>query len=137
MAALTADQNIPMRAPEREIILKVAAATTIYAGAMVAVNATGYAVPASDTAGLTVIGRASCMADNSAGADGDMVLEVLKAVYKYKTEGGSACDLADVGQDVFVLDDNTVVKTAGAVNAVVAGKCDEIDDDGDVWVAIL
>lgn len=137
MAALTGDQNIPMRAPEREVILKVAAATTIYAGALVAVNATGHAVPAADAAGLTVMGRASCMVDNTAGADGDEVIEVLKAVFKYKTDVAGACDLADVGQDVFVLDDNTVVKAAGAPAGIVAGKCDEIDDDGDVWVAIL
>ena len=54
MAALTADRDTPTSYSERVKPLKVKAAANIRIGALVAVDATGYALPASDTAGQVV-----------------------------------------------------------------------------------
>lgn len=52
------------------IAMPVAASTKVEAGNLVALNASGYLVPAADTAGLTVVGVAGKTQDNSAGANG-------------------------------------------------------------------
>lgn len=134
MAALQADRNTPMKAPERLIVLKAAASTTIYAGGLVSVNATGYAIPAADAASTRVMGRAERFIDNSAGADGDLDCVVRVAVFKLENSAGAALTLADVGKDVMVEDDQTVALTSA--NSIVAGQLEEIDEDGGVWVAV-
>lgn len=136
MAALTQDRNTKRKFKQRVVALDVAASTKIYAGAMVGVTAAGYAVPASDTAGLTIIGRAEEQVDNSSGADGDESIRVANGVFKYANAGANSVDQADIGQDVYVSDDQTVVKALGATNNIVAGKAQEIDPDGDIWVAV-
>jgi len=137
MAALTKDTNVPMRAPLREIGLKVAASTTIYAGSIVSVNASGYAIPAEDSANTTVMGRAQQHVDNSSGSNGDKTVEILKATFLLSNAASNSVDQADVGQTVYIEDDNTVVKAAGATNNVAAGMCEEIDSSGGIWVAIV
>lgn len=129
MAALTKDRNTPRRAGER-LALPVAAATTIYAGALVARNASGDAVPAANTAGLVVVGRAEAQADNSAGAAGALMVEVQTGLFAYAHAGLTR---ADIGKTVYVADDQTVTLTPG--NRVVAGVLVDVDDDG-AWVLI-
>ena len=67
MSAATAAIDTPQRAGEL-FELDVAAATTIYAGTLVAIDASGNAKPAADAAGLRVIGRAEEDVDNAAKA---------------------------------------------------------------------
>lgn len=136
MAALTQARDTLRKYLERSMPGKVAASTTIYAGAIVAKNAAGYLVPASDTAGLKVCGRADETVDNSTGANGDKLCTYSAGVFKYGTTGASALVQADDGGTAYVLDDQTVVKTAGTTNGIAAGSIDSIDDDGDIWVAI-
>ena len=69
MTALAKDKNVNSKRTERSINVKVAASTTIFAGSIVAANATGFAIPAADAAGIVVMGIAEEAADNSAGAD--------------------------------------------------------------------
>lgn len=130
MAALTADRNTPSKATFRRVKLKVKGATKIYAGALVAVVG-GYAVPAGDTVGHTVIGRAEDTVDNSAGADGAKEIEVSTGVFKYAT---ATIAQANVGADATVVDDQTLGLAAGTTNDIVAGRIEEIDSDG-VWIA--
>lgn len=136
MAALTQDRDTHQRYKPRLIPLKLAASTLIYNGSVVALNAAGYAVPASDTAGLIVVGRAESQVDNSSGADGDAEIVVSPGVFKLGTTGANAAVQADVGDNVYVLDDQTVVKAAGVTNNIVAGIMEELDGDGDVWVRV-
>lgn len=110
----------------------VAASTTIYAGTMVALNSSGYAIPAADTAGLLVIGRAEEYVDNAAGSAGDLTVNCRKGVFRYANSGSAAVDaVADVGKFAFVEDDQTVAETS--THSVKAGIVVDIDDDG-VWV---
>ncbi|MDY7001711.1 MAG: hypothetical protein SVS15_08020, partial [Thermodesulfobacteriota bacterium] len=71
MAALTADNDI-LRTQGVELAFPVAAAETIYAGALTAVNADGYALPGDDASGLIFEGVAVEQKDNSAGSNGDL-----------------------------------------------------------------
>lgn len=136
MAALTKDRNTQIKTRARSISLKVAATTKIYAGALVSVNATGYAIPSADTAGTRVIGRAEELADNTAGADGAKTIRVNKGVHHWNNAGGGpAVDQDDIGKNAMVTDDNTVGESS--TNSIVAGVIDEIDADGGIWVATL
>ena len=133
MAAQTQDRNTPFRFIGRKVEnLQVLAATDIFAGSMVCVTAAGFAVPASDTAGLSaVIGRAAERADNSLGASGDIVVCVEVGVFKYANTDlvqASKFTLAEVTFD-------NEAQVSGA-NGIVAGRVEDIDDDGDVWLAV-
>ena len=113
----------PINAPEATIgyvVLGVAAATKIYAGSLVAKNASGYAVPASNAAGLVVIGRAEAGADNSAGAAADISIVVKPGVFAYNNSVANALTIANIGKKVWIEDDNTVAGVAGT-HGTVAG----------------
>ena len=71
MTALTRDRATPYR-EGIEVEFPVAAATKIYAGSMVCINAGGYVAPAADTSGYSFAGVAMEQVDNTAGADGVM-----------------------------------------------------------------
>lgn len=140
MAALTKDRNTKSRGEKaRKIVYPVAAATKIYCGAGVAVNAAGYAVPASDTAGLLAGdiagGRAEAQVDNSAGAAGDLYIEVARGVFAFNASGLAQ---ANIGDQVTWVDDNTVGLASATTNDIVAGYLDEIDPvTGEAWVRML
>lgn len=130
MAAATLAIDTPERSGTM-LNLPVAATTKIYAGTLVALNATGYLVSASNTAGLRVIGRAEADVDNSAGADGDLSADVKISVFRFDNSGANALTIADIGATAFVEDNQTVASTAS--NKVKAGRVMAIDDDG-VWI---
>lgn len=133
MAALTADRNTPARSGSvREPPVK--AATKIYAGAMVAVDASGWAVPASTSATLKVIGRAESAVDNSGGANGDQRVRVGSGIYRYgNSASGDLIALKDVGSPCYAVDDQTVALTSASSTRSVAGSIYDVDDQG-VWV---
>ena len=56
MTTLSKNRNTRTHPLNFRQLIVAARTKTIYAGAMVAVNAEGKAVPASDSAGLTVLG---------------------------------------------------------------------------------
>jgi hypothetical protein len=129
-----ADRNTPKK-DGIEIGLAVAASTKIEAGHMVAVNAAGYAVHASDTAGLKVMGRAQETVDNTSGANGDKTVLILrKKMFKFANDSTNAVAQAHVGGNVYVKDSVTV-DSDGGTNDIVAGKCFGVETDG-VWVEI-
>lgn len=92
--------------------LGLAAATKIYANSIVAKNASGYAVPASATAGLVVVGRAVNAVDNSAGAANALDVVIEQGAFDWDIASGvNALTIADIGKAVFAQDDHTVSKT--------------------------
>lgn len=112
--------------------LGVAAATVIYAGTLVAKNSSGYAVPASDTAGLIVLGRAVETVDNSAGLAAALNITVEPGVFQYTNSGTNAVTIAHIGQLCWVEDDTIVASVAGT-DAIPAGRVLGVDGNG-VWV---
>lgn len=128
--AATAARNTDAR-PGDLLSLPVAAATTIWAGTLVARDAAGRAVPASDTAGLRAVGRAEETVDNSAGAAGDLNISIRIGCFKFANSATEAVDADDVGKMAVVEDDQTVAETSA--NKVSAGRITGVDSDG-VWV---
>lgn len=114
----------------KQVIVPVAAATLIELGNMVAVNSTGYLVPAADTTGLKVIGLASETADNSKGAAGDVTVRVFRNQSFLLEKSGLT--QANVGADVYVADSVTVKATG----SVVAGKCLSVSEPEGVQIWI-
>jgi hypothetical protein len=137
MAALAADRTTPQRAGT-ELELPVAAATKIYAGAIVAMNASGgaagYATKGATATVLRGVGVAVEQADNSAGAAGDIRVKVRRGTWRFlNSASGDQITQADIGNDCYIVDDQTVAKTNGTNTRSVAGKVQDVDAGG-VWV---
>lgn len=132
--ALTADRNTPMKDGEL-IPVPVAASKKIFAGSLVAANATGYATPGATATTLTYLGRAEEYVDNSAGADGDKTVMVRRGkAFKFKNSAGDAVTQAELGKTCYIVDDETVSKSnAGGNTQSAAGKVVGVETDG-VWV---
>lgn len=130
MAALTKDRNTTIREGER-FSYGVAASTKIYAGSLVCVTATGYAVPGSVSATLKAVGRAEERVDNSAGADGAKTINVLRGTFKFANAGDVT--IAHLQTNVYINDDQTV--SSVSTGKSVAGLCVAVDSDG-VWIKI-
>lgn len=131
MAALTADRKIISKWTGRTMAIPVAASTTIYNGALVAVNTSGYAVPAANTVGFRVIGVATKKADNSSGSAGDISVQVSTGVFAFKNDADAIAQ-ADVGRRCYVQDDQTVQDENGGAS-VIAGMVDSFDSS---WVHV-
>ena len=133
MTALTQDRNT-LRRDGNQAEPPVAAATRIHGGAIVCIGAAGYAVPGSTATTLKAVGVAEHRADNSSGANGDIRVRCRKGVHRFANSASTdAITLADVGDDCYIVDDQTVAKTSGTNTRSVAGKVFDVDADG-VWV---
>lgn len=130
---LAADRNTLMMDGEL-VTLPVAASKKIYAGALVALNATGFVTPGAVATTLTYQGRAEEQVDNSSGADGDKAVNVRKRkAFKWKNSGSDPVVQADVGKTCYIVDDETVAKTNGSSARSAAGTVVKLESDG-VWV---
>lgn len=134
MSALTQDKQIQTR-PGIETPLPVKAATVIYGGALVCCDANGYAVPGADTAGLIFKGYAVDRADNSTGDNGDVKV-VLHRRGQIKAALGHDITQANVGDAVFLVDDQTVDLTANVTHKIYCGVIDEYIDSRHAWIDI-
>lgn len=131
--ALTKDRNTPERAGD-EFSLPMADDAIIYAGGIVMQNATGYAVQGATATGQIAAGRAEEAVDNTNGGDGGKNIKVKRGVFKYKnSSSGDAITIAEIGDNCYIVDDETVAKTNGTNTRSVAGVIVGVDSDG-VWV---
>lgn len=112
----------------------MAASVTIEAGKMVCANASGYAVPAADTANFTMIGVAEETKTNDGSDGAESVLVRRLMAFKMDNAGSGGVTQASLGKDVYVKDAATVA-ASGVTNSIVAGKCVGLASDG-VWVWI-
>ena len=92
----------------------VATGSTVYAGAITAVNSSGKAIPATSAGVITVVGRA----ENTASA-GETV-KTRSGMFLYNPVSSGAIAVTDVNRKCYVADDQTVTLTSGS-SAVVAG----------------
>jgi hypothetical protein len=128
--AATAEINTPER-PGSTTSYPVAASTKIFAGTLVAINSSGDAVPAANTSGLKVVGRAEETVDNSSGDAGDLNISVKRGVFRFDNSDSAAVDADDKGKVAYVEDDMTVAETAS--ESIAAGVVLAVDSDG-VWI---
>ena len=135
MAALSADRNTPIRTAE-DFEFPVAAATLIYAGSLVCINASSLATKGAVATTLKAVGIATERADNSAGLASAIRVKVRRGCFRFaNSSAGDLIALADVGADCYIVDDQTVAKTNGGATRSIAGKIRDVDADG-VWVQI-
>lgn len=126
--ALTADRDTASRRGE-QLSVPVYQAVTIYAGALVSRNASGYLVPVTAVTTLTGAYRATETVDNSAGSSGDVSCLVETGVFRY--DNGDTITISSIGDAAYGYDDETVYKTGTGLSVV--GKIVDVDSEG-VWV---
>lgn len=132
--ALSGDRNTAERSGDL-VVLPVAAATIIYAGSLVVLNA-GFAEPGSTDTGLIAIGRAEQQVDNSLGANGDLTVRVKRGVFQFANSGGGdVIAAANIGSACYIVDDQTVAKTSDTGSRSRAGRIIDVDSRG-VWVLV-
>ena len=119
MTAITALKDT--RRQEAVILpFPVEEATKIVEGALVSVNAAGYAVNATDTASERVVGVATAEADNTSGADGAIDVTVWTDGAHDFVSAFSAT-IANVGDKVYALDNQTVDVAGSLTNDILVG----------------
>lgn len=107
----------------------------IYEGALVAINAAGYAVNAGDDASAVVVGVADESVDNSGGSAGDKSIKVRRSGVFTFVAGWSAAQ-ADVNTLVYAVDNQTVDLAATTTNDVLVGRVVEVLSSSKVRVDI-
>lgn len=113
---------------------RMKANAVIYKGGLVAVDSTGYAVPAADTAGHKVVGVAVTGVDNTGGANGAKTVDVhVGDLFKFTTSGATQ---AWKEQIVYVVNDDAVALTDPG-NSVKAGIVKRYESTTVVWIWVL
>ena len=129
--ALTDDVNLE----EKEGVVQaspVGGSVRIFRGAMVMHGPAGYLIPAAAQAGAVFAGIAEQSVDNSSGAAGDVTCRhKIEGVYLMKCAGFTQ---ADVGEQVYAEDDESVTKTVG--NNVPVGQVVKFVSATQVWVKL-
>ena len=76
------------------------------------------------------------LADNSAGAAGDIKVKTKRGTFKFANSASTdQITLADVGASAYIVDDQTVAKTNGTSTRSIAGTIRDVESDG-VWIEI-
>ena len=135
MVALTKDRNTPrLQGDDRSG--PVAAATTLFAGALVMRNAAGHLVEGQTATGLVGVGRAEERVDNSGGAAGDLTATYRPGIYHFANSAGAdEIDISAIGDVAYAVDDQTVAATDGSASRSPAGIVEDVDANG-VWVRL-
>lgn len=131
--ALTAERNTARRTGD-QLTLGIAANKKIFAGSLVARDASGYATPGAAATTLVGVGRAAETVDNTSGAAAALQVPVDKGIFQFANSATDPVTIADIGNDCFIEDDQTVSHTD--TNQSVAGKVYDVDAAG-VWVQFL
>lgn len=134
-AAVNAQQRSDKPIPDF-IVLPVAANASIFAGTMVALNASGYAIMAGNAGDPTqiVLGRAdgpggiSTTADvvDTSGVNGTLTVKVRQGAFWY-VNNSSNIAITDIGKPAYAVDDHTIDKTDGAGTRPYAGIITDVD----------
>jgi hypothetical protein len=134
MGDLSADKKIEYTEGV-ELSIPVDDGDKIYAGANVCVNAAGYAVKGGDVSGLIFMGVAREYADNTNGQDGDINVLVRRRGL-FKMTFATAITIANVGDNVFLKDDNLVDVAGNVTYNIFCGNIAAYIDTTHGWVDI-
>lgn len=134
---LTQERNTPER-HGKVYEGPAAAAVKVFAGGIAAIDASGNITKGATSATLRGVGRIEESVDNTGGGAGAQRIQYRKGVFPYNNSaGGDEITRADIGKPCYLVDDETVAKTAAPVESNptrgVAGIVDDITSDG-VWV---
>lgn len=134
--SLSAERNtVQLAGDGRMLYLPVAAGKKIYQGSLVVINGDGFAEPGKKAAGLKAAGRAENTADNTAGGNGDIYINVQRGVFIFDNTAVAANQVKQVNilDECYILDDETVTMLAEGTS--LAGKVIGIAD-GSIAVQI-
>lgn len=107
----------------------------IFEGALVAINAAGYAVNGGDDANAVIVGVADESVDNSAGSNGSLSIKVRRTgVFTFNAAWSAA--QADVNTLVYASDNQSVDLAATTTNDVLVGRVVEVVSSSKVRVDI-
>jgi len=128
--ALSANRNVPHFVDQQLRSFKVGGAETIYKGAFVSVDSSGYAAPLA--AAETFIGIAFEAAENSAGSDGDKSLRCYtQGDFEHVLSGAAVTNSGDA---VYASADDTLTFTATSNSFV--GYCVDVPSSGVIILRI-
>lgn len=134
MTALSAARNTKERDPASAWRGPVAAAVKCLAGGIAVRDASGNLKPAVAATGLVVAGRFEDTVDNTAGSAGDLDADYKPGVYRWANSADAdEITKAEIGDNCFLVDDQTVAKTSATGTRSIAGKVFDVDALG-VWV---
>lgn len=120
----------------------IAADTRIWKGSLTCLDASGNLIPGQTATGLTARGVCTGGSDsvgdanNTGGAAGDQTGNSRPGCYPFKNSASTdQITRAEIGDDCYIVDDETVAKTSGSSTRSIAGKVVDIDNYG-VWVSV-
>lgn len=131
MAATTQDRNTLARSGKLRAF-PVAAATVIPGGVIACLNASSLLVNGSTSNAQICVGVTVRRADNGSGVAGQVKAEVERGVFGpfANSASGDQITLQDVGNDCYIVDNQTVAKTSNSSTRSVAGKVHDVTADG-------
>lgn len=135
MTALTADKPRRFRGVGIQVIRKypILTATEIFKGAIVAVDAAGFLIAATDTLGVKVVGIAAEHVNNT-GASGALFCEVTSSMDVLLTATGIT--QAMLHEPMYVEDSDVVDDKTGVTNHIEVGELVEFVSVTSGWVHI-
>jgi hypothetical protein len=133
MTALATHRDTPMMGDGGPIYsLPHGASVTIFRGALVVVDSSGTVKPATTATGLKAAGRAE-----KSTAEDAVNAHFKRGTFLFENSASTdAITNANYGDDVYIVDDQTVAKTSGSATRSIAGKCRGLHASGRVWVEI-
>lgn len=133
MTAITTPR-VKTRSRDGKQFVRKMAPSKILAGTIVMLNSTGFATGGATATGQVADGVAMETVDNVGGSSGDKSVRVEKGVFCFENSASAdAVALADIGENCYIVDNQTVAKTDGSATRSVAGKIVDVDAEG-VWV---
>jgi hypothetical protein len=143
MTATAVDRKAPQYGTPDAVVpylinLPMAATTLIYAGTMVAADASGNAVGGSASTALKLAGRAEAHVDNSSGGAGALTINVKPGVFAF-VNSAAGVDLiaaANVFSYCYVVDNQTVALTDGGGTRPIAGLIFPFDPNNPTAVQV-
>jgi hypothetical protein len=134
MTALATDRQTPARTGDT-YSYPVAASVTCYIGALAMLDASGNVKPGAAATGQIACGVFTERVTNGATAAAVNVT-VRPGIFRFaNSAAGDAIAKAAIGDDCYIVDDQTVAATNGSSTRSVAGKILDVDADG-VWVRV-
>jgi hypothetical protein len=132
MAVLDADRLTDER-EGHDYVYAQEATHVIYKGAIVCLNAAGYAVEGSALNTLISAGIADEQSDSTGYAQGIKTVKVKEGVFLLDNLSTNLVTVAQIGDSCYIHDDHTVRQTSNGGVSPVAGYVRDVDSSG-VWV---
>ena len=108
--------------------------TTIYQGAIVMCDSSGYAKPGATATGCVGVGVAldngGLAAWTNSGADGASRVSFGEGVFGPFANSGTSIAVGDEGKDCYIVDDQTVHRTDGSGTRSPAGRIHSVTSEG-------